>query len=62
MLRIAHVSDMRVLSTAGVEWSKMLFNMRLSACANLVLRRGRVHRRQYLLAVLATAADHADSA
>lgn len=40
MLRIAHVSDMHVLSTAGVEWSKMLFNKRISGCANLVLRRG----------------------
>jgi 3',5'-cyclic AMP phosphodiesterase CpdA len=60
MLRIAHVSDRHVLSTAGLEWSKMLFNKRISGYANLVLRRGRVHRREYLLAVLAAAADHAD--
>jgi hypothetical protein len=40
MLRIAHVSDMHVRSTAGVEWSKMLFNKRIFGYANLVLRRG----------------------
>ena len=61
MLRIAHVTDTHVLSTAGVEWSKMLFNKRLTGYANLVLHRGRVHRREYLLAVLrgvAASADH----
>ena len=57
MLRIAHVSDTHVLSTAGVEWRKMLFNKRLTGYANLVLHRGRVHRREYLLAVLAAASD-----
>ncbi len=60
MLRIAHVSDTHVLSTAGVEWRKMLFNKRLTGYANLVLQRGRVHRREYLLAVLAAAAAGAD--
>jgi|SRR5208283_1516775 len=60
MLRIAHVSDPHVLSPAGVEWRKMLFNKRITGFANLVLHRGRVHRREYLLAVLAAAAraDH----
>lgn len=57
MLRIAHVSDTHVLSTAGVEWTKMLINKRLTGYANLVLHRGRVHRREYLLAVLAAAGD-----
>ena len=60
MLRIAHVSDTHVLSTGGVEWSKMLFNKRLTGYANLVLHRGRVHRREYLDAVLAAAAASAD--
>ena len=60
MLRIAHVSDTHVLSTTGVAWSKMLFNKRLTGYANLVLHRGRVHRREYLLAVLAAAAGGAD--
>jgi 3',5'-cyclic AMP phosphodiesterase CpdA len=60
MLRIAHISDTHVLSTAGAEWSKMLFNKRLTGYANLVLHRGRVHRREYLLAVLASVAAGAD--
>ena len=60
MLRIAHVSDLHVLSSAGVEWRKILFNKRITGFANLVLHRGRVHRREYLLAVLAAAAASAD--
>jgi hypothetical protein len=60
MLRIAHVSDPHVLSRTGVEWRRILFNKRITGLANLVLRRGRVHRREYLLAVLAAAAAHAD--
>jgi 3',5'-cyclic AMP phosphodiesterase CpdA len=60
MLRVAHISDAHVLSTAGVEWSKMLFNKRLTGYANLVLHRGRVHRREYLLTVLAGVAAGAD--
>ena len=60
MLRIAHVSDPDVLSPAGVEWRKLLFNKRITGYANLVLRRGRVHRREFLLEVLVAAAcaDH----
>ncbi|HUL78884.1 MAG TPA: metallophosphoesterase [Vicinamibacteria bacterium] len=60
MLRIAHLSDTHVLSTRGVEWRRMLFNKRLTGQANLLLRRGRVHRRDYLLSVLAAAARAAD--
>ena len=56
MLRIAHVSDLHVLSSAGVEWRKILFNKRITGYANLVLRRSRVYRREYLLAVLEAAA------
>jgi 3',5'-cyclic AMP phosphodiesterase CpdA len=61
MYRIAHVSDPHVLSPAGAEWREMLFNKRLTGYANLMLRRGRVHRREYLTAVLegaARASDH----
>ena len=38
----------------------MLFNKRLTGQANLLLHRGRVHRREYLLAVLEAAAAAAD--
>lgn len=60
MLRIAHLSDLHVLSPAGAEWRNILFNKRITGYANLVLRRGRVYRREYLLAVLAAAAACAD--
>lgn len=60
MLRIAHLSDLHVLSPAGVEWRKILFNKRITGYANLVLRRGRVYRREYLQAVLETVATCAD--
>jgi len=43
-LRIAHVSDVHVLSRLGAEWRRMLFNKRITGWANVVLRRGRVHR------------------
>jgi DNA mismatch repair protein MutS len=58
--RIAHVSDTHVLSPAGVEWRRILFNKRITGYANLVLKRGRVYRREYLDAVLAAAAAQAD--
>ena len=60
MFRIVHVSDLHVLSASGVEWRRMLFNKRITGHANLILRRGRVHRRDYLRAVLAAAAAQAD--
>ena len=60
MFRIAHLSDLHVLSPAGVEWRKILFNKRITGYANLVLRRGRVYRREYLQAVLETVATCAD--
>lgn len=60
MLRIAHVSDLHVLSPHGVEWRRMLFNKRLTGYANLLRHRGRVYRREYLLAVLTAAAANAD--
>ena len=58
--RIAHVSDPHVLSRTAAEWRSIVFNKRLTGYANLVLRRGRVHRREYLLSVLAAAAAQSD--
>ena len=60
MLRIAHVSDLHVLSPHGVEWRRILFNKRVTGYANLVRQRGRVYRREYLAAVLSAAAAQAD--
>jgi 3',5'-cyclic AMP phosphodiesterase CpdA len=60
MLRIAHVSDLHVLSPLGAEWQRVLFNKRMTGYANVLLRRGRVYRREYLAAVLAAAAQAAD--
>lgn len=60
MLRIAHVSDLHVLSPGGVEWRRMLFNKRITGYANLLRQRGRVYRREYLATVLAAAAAQGD--
>ena len=60
MIRIAHVSDLHVLSRTAAEWRRIVFNKRLTGYANLILHRGRVHRREYLLAVLSDAAKQAD--
>lgn len=60
MLRIAHVSDLHVLSARGTEWRRILFNKRITGYANLIRQRGRVYRREYLAAVLAAAAERAD--
>jgi 3',5'-cyclic AMP phosphodiesterase CpdA len=60
MIRIAHVSDLHVLSRTAAHWRSIVFNKRVTGYANLVLRRGRVHRRDYLLSVLAAAAEQSD--
>ena len=60
MFRIAHVSDPHVLTRTAAQWRSIVFNKRLTGYANLVLRRGRVHRRDYLLSVLAAAAEQSD--
>lgn len=60
MLRIAHVSDLHVLSPLGVEWQRVFFNKRMTGYANVLMGRGRVYRREYLAAVLASAAERAD--
>ena len=60
MFRLAHISDTHVLSPDGVHWRELLLNKRITGWANTRLRRGRVHRRRYLEAVLdaASSADH----
>ncbi|MGZ8869252.1 MAG: metallophosphoesterase family protein, partial [Thermoanaerobaculia bacterium] len=60
MVRIAHISDTHVLPPQGVHWREMFFNKRITGWANTRFRRGRVHRRRYLEAVLdaASRADH----
>ena len=60
VLRIAHISDLHVLSRSGTKWREMLFNKRITGYANTLLRRSRVHRREFLLAVLRAAAQDAD--
>lgn len=60
VLRIAHVSDLHVLAPAGVELWRVLFNKRVTGYANLLTKRGRVYRREHLLAVVAEAAARAD--
>jgi 3',5'-cyclic AMP phosphodiesterase CpdA len=60
MFRIAHISDLHVLLRTGAQWRAMLFNKRLTGYANTLLRRGRVHRREFLLAVLEAASKEAD--
>jgi 3',5'-cyclic AMP phosphodiesterase CpdA len=49
-----------VLAPAGVEWRRLLFNKRMTGYANLLLKRGRVYRHDYLHAVLTAAARAAD--
>lgn len=54
------MSDPHVLSRTAAEWRSIVFNKRVTGYANLLLRRGRVHRREYLLAVFAAAAEQSD--
>jgi 3',5'-cyclic AMP phosphodiesterase CpdA len=59
MLRIAHVSDLHLLSPDGVKWQSLL-NKRLTGYLNLRWNRHRKFRRDYLESVLAAAARDAD--
>jgi 3',5'-cyclic AMP phosphodiesterase CpdA len=60
VFRVAHVSDLHVLSPFGFEWRKVLLNKRITGYANLLRQRGRVYRREYLGMVLSAAAKQAD--
>ena len=59
-MRIVHVSDPHVLSRTAAHWRSIIFNKRLTGFANLLLKRGRVHRREYLLAVMTAATANCD--
>lgn len=59
-LKLSHVSDLHVLAPLGVELRRVLFDKRVTGYVNLVTRRARVYRRDYLLAVLEAAAKDAD--
>ena len=60
MLRIAHVSDLHVLSPLAAEWRRIIFNKRLIGLVNLLLRRARVYRPEYMTIVLDEAVKNAD--
>jgi len=60
VFRVAHVSDLHVLSPFGFEWRQVFFNKRITGYANLIRQRGRVYRREYLAMVLSAAAKQAD--
>jgi 3',5'-cyclic AMP phosphodiesterase CpdA len=60
MIRIAHLSDPHVLSRTAAEWRRIVCNKRVTGYANLLMRRGRVHRREYLSSVFAAAAEQSD--
>lgn len=60
LFRITHVSDLHVLAPFGVEMRRVFFNKRMTGYANLVMKRGRVYRRDYLQSVLAAAALRSD--
>lgn len=59
-MRIAHVSDLHVLSRTAAHWRSIVFNKRLTGYANLVLRRGRVHLREDPVRTLEAAAGQSD--
>lgn len=59
-MRIAHVSDLHVVSPKGVHWRSVLFNKRMTGYANMLLHRARVFRHDYLETVLASAARDSD--
>ena len=58
-MRIAHFSDLHVLALDGIS-PRRFFNKRVTGYVNLLTKRGRAYRADYLLAVLAGAAAHAD--
>lgn len=60
MMRIAHISDLHVLSRTGAEWRSIVFTKRITGYTNLLLHRGRVHRRAYLETVLAAVSRDVD--
>jgi 3',5'-cyclic AMP phosphodiesterase CpdA len=59
-MRIAHVSDLHLVSMQGLHWRSVLFNKRVTGYTNLAFHRARVLRRDYLETVLAAAAADSD--
>ena len=59
-MKVAHVSDLHVLAPSGVQLRRVLFNKRITGYVNLLAKRGRVYRREYLLGALAAAKAAAD--
>ncbi len=59
-MRVAHISDLHVLSPGPFDWRAVLFNKRITGYLNLIRRRGRVYRRAYLGMVLEAASSAAD--
>jgi 3',5'-cyclic AMP phosphodiesterase CpdA len=59
-MRIAHLSDLHVLSPGSMQWRSLAFNKRLTGYATILFHRGRVFRRDYLDAVLVAAGHDAD--
>ena len=60
MMRIAHFSDLHVLDWEGVGPARFL-NKRMTGWVNIRLKRGHIHRSQYVRAIserLATVAAH----
>lgn len=60
MLRIAHVSDLHILTPLAVDWRRIILNKRLTGLANLVLHRARVFNPEYMTAVFDAAVENAD--
>jgi len=59
MITLAHISDVHLAPLPPVRASQLI-NKRLTGYANHLLRRGRVHHRDYLLSVLEAAARQSD--
>lgn len=51
-MRIAHISDLHILDLAGVSRSQLLLNKRLTGWVNLKLKRGSIHRREVVEAMM----------
>jgi 3',5'-cyclic AMP phosphodiesterase CpdA len=60
VLRIAHISDLHVLSPTGVELRRVLFDKRLTGYFNLRAGHARSYRPEHLRAVVRAAAAEAD--
>lgn len=60
MIRIVHISDLHVFSRRSFNWREIILTKRITGYVNLLLHRARVHRREYLEAVLAAVTQNVD--